>query len=92
MVKLTDRLSKLDDATVIHRADDPEQKVHWHRAAAACLVVSVIGLTLFAGVAFFIGELRGCERGRPLGRASRSCGVASSYVRPDSMLLHARGT
>lgn len=53
MGKLGDKLGRLDDKSVIYRANDPEQKVAWGRAALAWIGGSVLvgGLTAVGNAA-----------------------------------------
>jgi hypothetical protein len=53
------RFGKWDDSSVIYRADDPEQKVHWPRLAMAWAVARVVAALLIAGAGFVVEELAG---------------------------------
>ena len=45
-----DRLGRFDDDSVVYRAGDPAQKVHWRRLAVAYVAGSMLaGLLLAAG-------------------------------------------
>jgi hypothetical protein len=52
MGRLGERFGKFDDNTAVYRSDDPEQKVHWVRAA----VGYVLGSAVFAGMWLLFGE------------------------------------
>ncbi|HSH60220.1 MAG TPA: hypothetical protein VK988_11380 [Acidimicrobiales bacterium] len=57
--RLLDHFGKWDDNSVIYRADDPEQKVHWLRLALTWVVARVVAALLIAGAGFVVEELAG---------------------------------
>ena len=59
MGRLSDRLGELDDNSVIYRADDPEQKVHWSRLGVAWAIGKVVSVLLLGIAALLFGELAG---------------------------------
>ena len=57
MRKFGERVGRLDDESVIYRADDPEQRVHWGRAFTTYVVGGlVVGGLLTAGRALNLSE------------------------------------
>ena len=54
-----DRLGRFDDDSVIYRADDPAQKVHWRRLAVAYVTGSVLAGLLIAGADRVLGQPMG---------------------------------
>jgi Flp pilus assembly protein TadB len=54
---LRDRVGQFDDDSVIYRADDPQQKVHWRRLVVAYVIGSCLAGLLMAVGARVIGEL-----------------------------------
>ena len=56
MGRLGDRLGKLDDKSVIYRADDPAQKVEWRRLGVAYVLGTVLAGLLIAGADRLFGQ------------------------------------
>ena len=48
MGKLSDKLGRFDDRSVIYRTDDPEQRVSWARLVGSSLAASLVGGALVA--------------------------------------------
>lgn len=59
MGSVGDRLGKFDDESVIYRADDPDQKVHWPRVAVANVVGSILAALVLAGATRLLGDVAG---------------------------------
>jgi Flp pilus assembly protein TadB len=59
MDRLGDRLGKFDDDSIIYRADDPAQKVHWRRVAVSYVVASALAGLLLAGADLVLGQALG---------------------------------
>jgi hypothetical protein len=57
--RLSDRLGELDDKSVIYRADDPEQKIHWSRLGVALAIGKIVSMLLLGGAGLLVGELAG---------------------------------
>lgn len=56
MGKLLERLAEWDDRSVIYRADDPEQKVHWDRLVLAKVAGSLIVFGLLGCLGAIFGK------------------------------------
>jgi uncharacterized membrane protein YfcA len=56
MRRLSDRLGKLDDRSVIYRTDDPEQRVHWRRAGGAYVGGTALFVVLSAVLRSFVSQ------------------------------------
>ena len=56
MGRLGDRLGKLDDKSVIYRADDPAQRIEWRRFGVAYLLGTVLAGLLIAGADRLFGQ------------------------------------
>ena len=54
-----DRLGRFDDYSVIYRADDRGQKVHWRRLAVACVAGSMLAGLLLAAAERVLGRPMG---------------------------------
>lgn len=55
MGHLGDRLGEYDDNSVIYRADDPAQKIHWRRLAMSFVVGSLVAAVLLFAADRLIG-------------------------------------
>ena len=70
-----ERLGRWDDRTVVYRADDPEQRIHWRRLGWACLLGSAVFALLFA-----IGRAVGSEAAAAAAVAVLSAASVVAYV------------